>query len=381
MSLATSMTFQFNPALQPRSFVILGCLAQEDIDDDLMFQILIVLRNDLAHFDEKNSELVISILMCLKNIVNNLSASSRYLKSMFWLAISMIQMNHNIIFPHAVNLLRASLQNMDAQKLFDQKSIQDVMMDVRAPFVSILLDIDAAAGVSFDTQFSFAIAGSLLKGFQFADSREIILNCLSTFLEIEAKTEFKPKRIDACCLGYFIGLLPFSVKNDSLHELLQMTGLTDTTFENIATSSDVHSAIWQAIDIPNKTTGILLVSFLVGMLSVAENELERLFLFGILSKAAASEPEVFALVYESIIPKMSAIVVTSNNTVLIDAVKKILVTACSDPAFSSVERSNQQKRYLESIGFNAFGDPNFGKETSISVSARLTSELLRMICE
>ncbi|KAG1221864.1 hypothetical protein G6F68_020805 [Rhizopus microsporus] len=84
-------------------------------------------------------------------------------------------------------------------------------------------------------------------------------------------------------------------------------------------SSDVHTAIWRAIDIPNNTTGILLVSFLVGMLSLAENEAERLFLYGILSKAAVSTPEVFALVYESLIPKMSSIVVSSDNVALIEA--------------------------------------------------------------
>ncbi|KAI7863047.1 uncharacterized protein EV154DRAFT_572868 [Mucor mucedo] len=52
MSLVTNMAFRFNPALQPRAFVILGCLAQDEIDDDLLFQTFIVLRNELARFKE-----------------------------------------------------------------------------------------------------------------------------------------------------------------------------------------------------------------------------------------------------------------------------------------------------------------------------------------
>lgn len=296
MSLVTSMTFQFNPALQPRSFVILGCLAQEEIDDDLLFQILIVLRNELARFDEKNPYLAISILMCLTNIIDNLSDNSRYLKPIFWLAIAMIQMNHSSIFSHAVKLLNAVLRTLDTHKCFDTRSVEQVLMETRIPFEQISQEIDAAAGLSFDTQFSFAIAGILLKGFGYSDARETIFACLTTFLEIESKSSSTPNLISANCLGYLCGLLPFAAKNDALRELLRLSGINDIDVDNMSTPSSIYALIWRAIDIPNNTTGILLVSFLVGMLSLAENEAERLFLYGFLSKAAVSTPEVFALV-------------------------------------------------------------------------------------
>lgn len=301
MSLVTSMTFQFNPALQPRSFVILGCLAQEEIDDDLLFQILIVLRNELGRFDENNPYLVISILMCLTNIIDNLSANSRYLKSLFWLAIAMIQMNHNSIFSYAVKLLHGVLRTLDSHKCFDTRSVEDTLMETRAPFSEISQEIDSAAGLSFATQFSFAIAGVLLKGFSHSDARDTVFTCLTTFLEIETKSSLKPNMIDANCLGYLCGLLPFAAKNDALKELLRLAGVNDIDVDEMNVSSPtcsatIYSIIWRAIDIPNNTTGILLVSFLVGMLSLAENEVERLFLYGFLSRAAISTPEVFALV-------------------------------------------------------------------------------------
>ncbi|KAG0745150.1 hypothetical protein G6F62_003419 [Rhizopus arrhizus] len=382
MSLATSMTFQFNPALQPRSFVILGCLAQDEIDDDLLFQILVVLRNELSRFDEKNSELVISILMCLKNIVHNLSSGSRYLKPMFWLAIAIVQMNHPAVFSHTVRFLNAVLRTMSAYNFFENRSVQDVLMEARAPFASILSNIDAAAGVSFDTQFSFAIAGTLLKGFRCSDAREDIYVCLTDFLETETKFDFTMNKVESRCLGYFAGLLPFAAKNDALHELLNLAGGVDIDVDTLTVPSDVYMAIWRMMDIPNNTTGILLSSLLVGMLSLAETESERLFLYGFLSKAAVSTPEVFALVYESLIPKMNSIVISSNNLLLIEAVKEILLTACSESTIGSTERMHQQKVYLEKIGFDAFGEVDFGRtKTEVSVSARLTSELLYMICE
>lgn len=86
--------------------------------------------------------------------------------------------------------------------------------------------------------------------------------------------------------------------------------------------------------------------------------------------------------YDSLIPKMNAIVVSSDNATLIDAVKDILITACSEPAFSTTDRKSHQHMLLERVGFSALGEVNFGSmNTSTVVSAKLTSELLRMICE
>ncbi|CEP17257.1 hypothetical protein, partial, partial [Parasitella parasitica] len=383
MSLVTSMTFQFNPALQPRSFVILGCLAQEEIDDDLLFQILIVLRNELGRFDDKNPHLVISILMCLTNIIGNLSVNSRYLKSLFWLAIAMIQMNQSSIFPYAAKLLHGVLRTLDGHKCFDILSVEDTLMEARIPFNKICQDIDTAAGLSFNTQFSFAIAGVLLKGFGSSDARDTVLACLTTFLEIEAKSCLKHNMIDANCLGYLCGLLPFAAKNDALTELLRVAGADDILVDelNNATGS-IYSVIWRAIDIPNNTTGILLVSFMVGMLNLTENEAERLFLYGFLSRAAVSTPEVFALVYDSLIPKMNTVVVSSQNATLLDSVKDILITASSEPAFATTDRKSHHHMLLERIGFSALGEINFGSlNTKTTVKAELASELLRMICE
>ncbi|KAI8994897.1 hypothetical protein BDB01DRAFT_714840 [Pilobolus umbonatus] len=382
MSLVTSMTFRFNPALQPRAFVILGCLAQDEIDDDLLFQILVVLGNELTRFDESNPNLVISILMCLTNIIDNLSPNSRYLKPLFWLAVLMIQMNHAMIFTYAVKLLHAVLRTLDNHNYFQDRSIEDLLMETRESFASIPQEIDKATGLSFDQQFSFAITGSLMKGFRYADARETIFSCLSSFLEIESKNGTVPNMIDSKSLGYLCGLLPFSAKNDTLVELLRLGGITDIDLENLSSPSEMYAVIWKCIDIPNNSIGILLVSFLVGMLSLTENETERLFLYGFLSRAAVSTPEVFALVYDSLIPKMNAIMVSSDNVTLMDSVKDILLTACFEPAFNLGERVTHQQVYLESIGFSALVEMNFGlMNTTSGVNAKLASELLHLICE
>ncbi|KAG1473581.1 hypothetical protein G6F56_000876 [Rhizopus delemar] len=363
MSLVTSMIFQNNPALQPRAFMILGCLAQDEIDDDLLFQILVILGNALARFDPNSAELCVSILMCLQNIVRNLSMNSTYLKPMFWLAVAMAQMNHSLVFSHAVRLMNTVLNTLKAHGLLD-RSTEKALMEARVPLESVLSRIDATAGLDFGRHFSFAIAGTLLKGYRFADARESIQKCLMIFLDMETKSS--QNRIDRNRLGYFVGLLLFAARNDTLQELLILAGLSTSP------GKDKFETIWGVMDIPDN---VLLASMLVGILDMAEGESEKLFLYSFLSKA--STPELFTLVYELLIPKMNSIMAKSESLPLIEVVKEILITACSRP--TSTERANRQKIHLETIGFSAFESFTF-ENPSISVT-RLMSDLLRIICE
>ncbi len=43
-----STAFQNNPAIQPRAFTVMGCLAREEVDDDLLYQVLVALRNSIG---------------------------------------------------------------------------------------------------------------------------------------------------------------------------------------------------------------------------------------------------------------------------------------------------------------------------------------------
>lgn len=82
---------------------------------------------------------------------------------------------------------------------------------------------------------------------------------------------------------------------------------------------------------------------------------------------------------------MNQMVVNSQNHDLIDAVKSILLTACSEPAFNSVGLSSNkrtQKWGLENLRFSALGDPTFGAvKTNASINAKLASRLLGCITE
>lgn len=390
MSLVASTAFQFNPAIQPQAFVVLGCLGKEEVDDDLLYQILVALRGALAIFNENDPNLVLSIMMCLKNIVESLPSDSRYLLPLFWIAIALVQINNGPTFPMAVELLLAILRALDADEYFSGDRVVDVLLAARQPLASVARKLDQLCGVNFESHFSFAIASIFLKGIRYNNAKEIIFQGLTTFLDIESKHADNTTMVDAQNLGYLAGLLPIAAKNEALREVLRLAGLNEPDFDIVDEESDndgkfkanYYEGIFDRLDITDETTALLLVSMLATQLQMVDGTNEKLFLYGLLAEAASSMPEVFSVVYETLLPKMNQIVLGSTSQPIIESVKSILLTACSDHAFSDSSRKAcpNQKVLLDRVGFSALGDPTFGA-TSINVlqNAKLASEIIELI--
>ncbi|CEI98406.1 hypothetical protein RMCBS344292_12515 [Rhizopus microsporus] len=381
MSLVTSTAFYFNPAIQPRSFVVLGCLAQDDVDDDLLYQILVALKGALAIFIETEPSLTISIIMCLTNIIDNLPTDSRYILHLFWLAVALVQIGHPSIFQTAVEFLHSVLRALDSRKIFAHKTIEQVLLDARIDLKDCAFELDKACGVNFDEYFSFAIAVILLKGLKQCESKDIVYHCLCSFLQIDSKRSVQQGFIESRSIGYLAGLLPFIAKDYKLKELLAVAGVCEMDVENIDLGIS-NPSLFDFLEIPDNNTALLLVSLLVTLLNASENESEKLFLYNLLADAANWIPEVFALIYESLLPKMNQMVINSQNQDLIEAVKNILLTACSEPAFLAVPQRRTQKWELDNLRFSSLIDPTFGAvKTNVTANAKLASKLLGAITE
>jgi hypothetical protein len=303
MSLVASTAFQFNPAIQPQAFVVLGCLGREEVDDDLLYQILVALRGALAIFNESDPNLVLSIMMCLKNIVESLPSDSRYLLPLFWIAIALVEINNGPTFPMAVELLLAILRALDADEYFAGDSVVDVLLAAREPLADVARKLDQLCGVNFDSHFSFAIASIFLKGVRYNNAKEVIFQGLTTFLDIECKHADNTSMVDSQNLGYLAGLLPIAVKNEALREVLRLAGLTEPDFDIIDDDDDGsgnfksnYDGVFDRLDITDETTALLLISMLATQLQTVDSNNEKLFLYSLLAEAASSMPEVFSVV-------------------------------------------------------------------------------------
>ncbi|KAI7901256.1 uncharacterized protein BX663DRAFT_515416 [Cokeromyces recurvatus] len=387
MSLVASTAFQFNPSVQPRAFVVLGYLGREEIDDDLLYQILVALRGALAIFNDSDPNLVTSIMMCLKNVVESLPSDSRYLLQLFWVAVALVEINTGPTFAMAIELIQAVVRALDSNGFFTDDTMVDVLLAAREPIADVARELDHLCGVNFDNHFSFAIASIFMKGLRYSNVKDSIYHGLHTFLDIERKQYIydglsgENSIIEASTLGYVTGLLPLAAKNEKVKELLKSAGLTEADIDSHNTMNEkAYSGIFDKFDIPDNTTALLLISLLATMLNAADNESERLFIYGLLSEAAVAIPEVFALVYDSLLPKMNQIVISSQTQLIIEAVKSILLTACSDPVFMESKNGTSQRKLLDKLGFSALGDPTFGATNSnILQNTKLASELMERI--
>jgi hypothetical protein len=112
MGLVVATCFQHNPSTQPQAFTVLGQLASEEVDDDLVYQILVAMSTTLGHYSESDATLVISMLRCLSRIISGLLPDSRYAGSLFWLAVGVCQLGYIPVFSAALELMKASLRSM-----------------------------------------------------------------------------------------------------------------------------------------------------------------------------------------------------------------------------------------------------------------------------
>lgn len=301
MSLVASTAFQFNPAVQPRAFIVLGYLGREEIDDDLLYQILVALRGLLAIFNGSDPTLLVSIMMCLKNVVGSLPRDSRYLLQLFWVAVALVEISTGSTFATAVELLQAVVRALDTHGFFSGDNMNDVLLAAREPIADVARQLDRLCGVNFDTHFSFAIAGMCVKGLRYLNAKDPIYQGLHTFLQIECKQISRDRQYDdmdmigASTLGYVIGLLPLGAKPGTIKDVLKSAGLNETDIDNNTISGRTYGGIFSKFDIPDSSTALLLVSLLATMLNAADNESERLFIYGLLSESAVARPEVFSL--------------------------------------------------------------------------------------
>ena len=291
--MVVSTTFQYNPAIQPRAFIALGCLAQAEVDDDLIYQILVALRGALSIFIDDDCRLIVSIVRCLCYIVTNLPLESRYFKTMFWVAMSLIQIGHTPIFQSALTLLQVVLKLLDDRECLAKEDIRTFLLKARAPIADVAYQLDAEVGVHFRSHFSFAIAANLMKGLKNPTTKTATTAVFMTLLEISGKnfSHGGSGKVASDTIGYLIPLLPVTEK---LKELFWLVGV-----DYDPRNADSHQyGILEKFSLNDDTTAVLILAFMITILENSEyDNREQVFVYKFLAEAVKKIPQSFAVVY------------------------------------------------------------------------------------
>ncbi|CAI4211762.1 unnamed protein product [Parascedosporium putredinis] len=325
MSLVASTAFQNNPAIQPRAFAVMGCLAREEVDDDLLYQVLVALRSSVARFGEEgNSEMLVSILTSLSRMLSKLRTASRYGIQLFWLAISILRLVPAALFNCAAQFLEAVLANTSTISELKGEKMCFTLMQGRSSLEEAAESLDELYGVRFSQEnFHFAVCSCLARGLTDTISRPIALRVLSAFLGMSRTSSTgEPLEIDEISNSpYFALILARTSSREELKDHLWFAGV-NTTSLHVSPLADIRDlqdvAAVKDKDLLLNTT-IELVDFQYLEDTVQIRTLQWL------NKLSSTRPGVLQHLQEPIISILDDLLMHSQNSAALECAYKKLI--------------------------------------------------------
>lgn len=305
MSLITSSAFQTCPAIQTRAFISLSILAKSDVDDDLLYQILVALRSALESYDDSDTMTVVSMLRCLCKMTPGLQTKSRYLTQLFWLAVALLESSSNAVYIEAVELIQVTVEALAEQGAFKENDVATTLLAGRVALVEAACQIDQMLGISFESNFSFSLATTIFKGLRQPALKEFAEKTLRSVLRVTVQScASRPHDEEAACspvcpeiLGYFIALLPISTTSATFRKLLEEAGADAGWFsENVLPLEDdepMAKVPFALLGISDGVSALFTTSFISSVLATAQgDDSEAEMLYTILSDIANNFPGV-----------------------------------------------------------------------------------------
>ncbi|XP_064460461.1 neurofibromin-like isoform X2 [Ornithodoros turicata] len=191
-ALAKSFAFRYNPALQPRALIVFGCISKTVTDQEVK-QLLRILVKALESFQDL--QLIDAIIMCLTRLQPLLRPESPIHRALFWVAISVLQLDEMSLYASGLALLEQNLHTLDSQGMFETPSLKHIMMSTREPLEWHFKQLDHSVGLSFNSSFHFALVGHLIKGFRHPTATTVsrTARVLSMLLGIVARPHKRDK--------------------------------------------------------------------------------------------------------------------------------------------------------------------------------------------
>lgn len=320
-------------------------LATSDVDDDFMYQILVALKTALAQSNESDTTSVVSMLRCIYRMVPALSPSSKYFSLLFWLAVALLQSSHVAFYVQATDLLRQTLETMQAHNAFCDASVAEVLLDGRIYLEEPLGQLDHLLGLSFETSlsFSFSLASIIFKGVRHSvlkgSAEAVLWSLLRVTIRANQQTDdaIKSSRIFNA-LGYFLALIPISTSRNAYERLLQECNVPGHEIDSDYARRRIS---FDFINVDDANTALLITSFVGAILSTAQgDDVETQILYTLLADIGAVAPDIVSMAYDVLQDKIKDVFANSSNPSIIKAVSNIFRIALQDPSRTGALRGS-----------------------------------------
>ncbi|KAA8565894.1 hypothetical protein EYC84_009705 [Monilinia fructicola] len=352
MSLVASTAFQSNPAIQPRAFTVMGCLAREDVDDDLLYQVLVALRSSIGRYmDDSDSEMMVAIVTALTKMMDKLPSASRYGTQLFWLALSLVRLVPIGLFNCAAMFLEAVLLNISASGELRNGRMISTLLQGRTPLDEAAIQLDEIYGIHFTAEnFHFAVSACMVKGMTDSLTRSTAMRVVSTFLD--TTTANAPEGVsfsqDASRMPYLGLLLGRSLNPEDAGHSLWLANVTQG--DRTPYSACDMDSIMQNAGLNEKELLLTCAIGLVDFHYLDDTIQNRAFQW--LNKLAISSSNVMLRLTGPITNILDDVLMSCQNSVTLESAHQLLRTITSNPQFSAaMENTDVLDRVLSSIGF------------------------------
>ncbi|XP_047661070.1 neurofibromin isoform X2 [Tachysurus fulvidraco] len=240
--LAQKFAFQYNPSVQPRALVVFGCISKR-ITHGQIKQIIRILSKGLESClkvpESHNSQVLIeATVIALTKLLPLLTKDSPMHKALFWVAVAVLQLDEVNLYSAGTALLEQNLHTLDSMRVFNDKSPEEVFMEIRRPLEWHCKQMDHFVGLNFNSNFNFALVGHLLKGYRHPSPSTVartvrilhtLLNLVGKHLNCD-KFEVNPQSV-----AYLAALLTVSEEVRSRCSLKHRKSLllSDVAMENV----------------------------------------------------------------------------------------------------------------------------------------------------
>ncbi|KAJ2986095.1 hypothetical protein NUW58_g5193 [Xylaria curta] len=353
MSLVASTAFQNNPSIQPRAFTVMGCLAREEIDDDLLYQVLVALRHSITRFGEDGStDMLIAVVTSLSKMIVKLTSASRYGLQLFWLAISLIRLMPTArLFSCATQLLEAVLTNIGVSSELRSERTVPFLLQGRGTLEEATLPLDDVYGVHFtQDNFHLAVCACLVRGLTDHFTKPSTLRVMSTFLELTTSSlSSKTPKISSSVFyqsPYMTLIQSRVVDSEKVKECLWSAGINSASVANLTLDRNIrHTEHIRDKDLLLHTA-IQLVDF-----QNLEDDVQIHILMW-LCDLAIERPGVIVPLCSTITSLLDEVLLHAQKPAAMKAAHELLRMVTSNPKFSVAKDDHDTLTdMLEDMGF------------------------------
>eukprot|EP00761_Pharyngomonas_kirbyi_P013822 gb/GECH01013851.1/.p1 GENE.gb/GECH01013851.1/~~gb/GECH01013851.1/.p1 ORF type:complete len:2593 (+),score=587.89 gb/GECH01013851.1/:1-7779(+) len=366
VDLAKTTAVNGNTILMPRVLAVYGVLARTHEAEDMLPFTLSVLTRSLENYNPKSRDvdLPVSVLLCVSQFVLKMTTAAELFDRLIVVPLMLLPASDTRIFTAVVHLLQCTLRALERSPNFHQcasiehyfnRFVRDGKLE---PIVERL---EAITGISFNTNFPFAVASFLMKGLTYSDTLTATLSVLTTFANVSEKINTSTNE----SLGFISGMLPFYTKDGFQHIKDAVEGY--------------HNPLFVEENFTRSENALLFVRFLRSVESSIDLENERVAIYTVLQHACHSLPQVFEPYYGHVVSRAITVYNEAQSTKIAEVTLGLINGMMAEGPVAP--ESKDELKNLEFDGIDSIGSFRSTPEGMRKDCMKLAIEFMSMLTE